>query len=67
MLAREDQKLKARIAKLATEYKSQVNIDKIVSLVYSSLNAIRVEELWDRSGEAPNGYIDPTEMALGNV
>jgi len=36
------QKLKARIAKLVAEYISQVNIDKMVSLVYLSLNAIRV-------------------------
>lgn len=63
MLAREDQKLKARIAKLAAEYISQVNIDKMVSLVYLSLNAIRVEEVWDRLGETRNRYVDPTEMA----
>lgn len=63
MLVKEDQKIKARIVKLAAEYISQVNIDKIVSLVYSSLNAIRVEELWDRSGATRNGYVDPSEMA----
>lgn len=33
ILAKEDQKIKARIAKLATEYISQVNIDEIVSPV----------------------------------
>ena len=35
----------------------------MVSLGYLSLNAIRVEEVWDRLGETRNRYVDPTEMA----
>lgn len=35
----------------------------MVSLVYLSLNAIRAEQVCDRSGETRNGYVGPTEMA----
>ena len=31
--------------------------------VYSELEGIEVEEVWDRSGSKRDGYIDPGEMA----
>ena len=62
-LAREDQKIAKRIEQIALEYLEDVDIEDIAFEVYYALDHIEVEEVWDRSGNTRDGYVDPTEMA----
>ena len=63
LLAREDQKIAKRIEQIALEYLEDVDIEDIAFEVYYALDHIEVEEVWDRSGNTRDGYVDPTEMA----
>ncbi len=63
LLAREDQKIAKRIEQIAIEYLESVDIEDIAFEVYFALDSIEVEEVWDRSGNTRDGYVDPTEMA----
>ncbi len=62
-LAKEDKELAKRIEQLALEYLSNVDVESVADEVYSELDCIDVEELWDRSGSTRDGYVDPGEMA----
>lgn len=61
-LAMEDAEIAKRIERLATEYLADVDVEEIADLVYSELDTIDVEDVWDRSGKTRHGYIDPSEM-----
>ena len=63
LLAREDREIAKRIEQIAIEYLEDVDIEDIAFEVYFALDGIEVEEVWDRSGNTRDGYVDPTEMA----
>lgn len=62
-LAKEDKEIAKRIQQLAMEYLSDVDVEGVADEVYSALDFIDVEELWDRSGSTRDGYVDPGDMA----
>ena len=70
ILYAEDEKIAGRIERIAHKYLSEVDVDGIAEDVYTQLDDIEVEELWDRSGPDREGYSEPGEMAyemLGEI
>jgi len=63
-LAKEDAKLKKQIEWQAEQLLMQVDIEEICEAVYSDLDILYVEDLWDRSGAHRDYYISPEEMAV---
>ena len=63
-LANEDKGIKTIIEKIATEYLSDVNLEDIAEEVFSELDSLYVEDLWDSSGDRSDGYIEPHERAM---
>ena len=62
-LAREDDRLAARIAEVATSYLSNVDPEEIALDLYDELDVLKVEEVWDRAGPKRHGYVEPQEVA----
>jgi hypothetical protein len=62
-IADEYPNIAARIEQLALTYLSDVDIEEVTDQVYSELNFIDVEDVWDRSGSTRDGYVDPSEAA----
>ena len=62
-LARDDEALAARIAEVATAHLSEVDPEDVAIVLYSELDALAVEEVWDRAGPTRHGYVDPGEAA----
>jgi hypothetical protein len=62
-LARDDEHLAARIAEIATACLSGVDPEDIAAVLYDELDALEVEEVWDRAGPTRHGYVDPGEAA----
>ena len=62
-LAREDEALAARIVEIAPAYLSEVDPGEVAFDLYDELNALEVEEVWDRAGPTRRGYVDPGEAA----
>ena len=63
ILAREDDQLAMRIAEIAMTYLSDVDADEIAGALYGELDALEVEEVWDRSGKTRHGYVETQEAA----
>ena len=63
ILAREDDRLGARIAEIATSYLSSADPEEIALDLYAELDALDVEEVWDRAGATRHGYIDTQKVA----
>jgi len=63
-LARSDPKIKKRIEKEAEEILKDIDVEGICEEVYSALDGIDVEELWERSGASRHGYSAPQDMAV---
>lgn len=63
-LANSDEELARRIAEMAIAQLSQVDPEEVASALYDGLNALEVEEVWDRAGETRYGYVDPSEAAF---
>ena len=63
ILACEDDRLAIRIAELATSYLSDVDAEDVADTLYVELDALKVEEVWDRSGKTRHGYIETQEAA----
>ncbi|MEA3497184.1 MAG: hypothetical protein U9R42_14245 [Bacteroidota bacterium] len=66
-LAKEDKSIRVKIEQLAKEYLSEIDLDSIAEEVYSELDSLYVEDLWDSSGSTSNGYIEPHERAFEMV
>lgn len=66
-LVREDPLLKRRIESLALKYLEQVELREVIDEVYSTLECLEVEELWNSSGSTQYGYIQPGERAYEMV
>ncbi len=62
-LARDDEKLAARIAEIATAHLSEVDPEDIAFELYHELDDLEVEEIWDRAGESRHGYVSPGKAA----
>lgn len=62
-LVKEDKNLKKRVEQLAKKYLSEIDLDSIAEEVYSDLDFLDVEELWDSSGSTRYGYIEPHERS----
>jgi hypothetical protein len=61
--ADEDARISKRIDELALEYLIEVNPDHIAESVFSDLDHLAVEDVWDNSGGTRDGYVDPNELA----
>ncbi len=61
-LADEDAKISKRIDELALEYLIKVDPDDIAENVFSDLDSLAVEDVWDNSGGTRDGYVDPNEL-----
>jgi hypothetical protein len=59
-----EEPLRARIVKMAKASLSKVDANEVADDVFSSLNSILVEDLWDNSGKTRWGYHEPTEVAF---
>lgn len=62
-LADEDAKISKRIDELTLEYLVEVDPDQIAESVFSDLDDLAVEDVWDNSGSTRDGYVDPNELA----
>ena len=62
-ISREDDQLAARIVEKATLYLSNVDPAEVAAALYAELDALEVEEVWDRAGPKRHGYVDPGEAA----
>lgn len=60
----DDDKILDRIEQIAKRHLSVLDVDELTDQVYYDLEAIDVEEVWDRSGQKRHGYIDPGDMAF---
>ena len=47
-----------------TEYLQAVDSDEIARDVFDTLDAIAVEDVWDRSGRTSHGYTEPAQAAV---
>lgn len=63
-LAKNDPKIGKQIEKEAEKLLKKVDLEEICEDVYSVLDGIDVEELWDRSGASRYGYSSPEDMAV---
>ena len=66
-LVKTDKDLKARVFELAERVIREVSIDEICEEVLYSLDALDVQDLWDRAGPSQYGYTSPDEMAVEMV
>jgi len=62
-LAARDEQLARRIAEIATAHLSEVDPEEVAAVLYDELDALEVEEVWDRAGPKRHGYVDPGEAA----
>jgi len=62
-LAASNQQLARRIAKMGMAYLSKVDAEEVAAALYDELDALEVEEVWDRSGKTRHGYVDTGEAA----
>ena len=62
-LADSDEQLAKRIAEIATAHLSEVDPEEVAAVLYHELDALEVEEVWDRAGPTRHGYVDPGEAA----
>ena len=66
-LASSDKQLARRIAEIATAHLSEVDPEEVAVVLYDELDALEVEEVWDRAGPKRDGYVAPSEAAYGMV
>jgi len=62
-LADSDEGLARRIAEIATAHLSEVDPEDVAAVLYDELDALEVEEVWDRAGRTRYGYVEPGEAA----
>jgi hypothetical protein len=61
ILSNEDKNLAKRIEDLFVQKAHEVDVESIASDVFSDLDFLDVEDLWDRSGSTRDGYVDSGE------
>lgn len=62
-LARNSPTIKKQIENEAEKVLKKIDVEDICEEVFSTLNGIDVEALWDRSGPSRHGYSGPEDMA----
>jgi hypothetical protein len=62
-LARKDETLAAHIAEIALACLGDIDPEEIAFDLYEELDALEVEEVWDRAGQTRHGYVDTSEAA----
>ena len=62
-LAHGDDKIAERLESIVEDVLADVDIDDVAEAVFVDLDTIEIEEIWDRSGETRDGYVDPDEEA----
>lgn len=62
-LAASDEHLARRIAEIAMAHLSGVDPEEVADTLYFELDALEVEEVWDRAGPTRYGYVHPGEAA----
>ena len=62
-LAASDEQLARRIAEMAIDHLSKVDPEEVAAVLYYELDALEVEEVWDRAGRTRYGYVEPGEAA----
>lgn len=67
VLASNDPHLAKRIAEIALKYLGQVDPQEEAEVLFTQLDLLEVEEVWDRAGETRHGYDDPGEAAYQMV
>jgi len=62
-LADSDEALARRIVEMALVRLHGVDPEEVAAVLYDQLDALEVEEVWDRAGETRHGYVEPGEAA----
>lgn len=62
-LAASDEALAGRIAALALARIQPVDAEEVAAVLYDELEALEVEEVWERAGRKRQGYVEPSEAA----
>jgi hypothetical protein len=62
-LADSDEVLARRIAEMALARLHGVDPEEVAAVLYDQLDALEVEEVWDRARETRYGYVEPGEAA----
>ncbi|MAF76045.1 MAG: hypothetical protein CMF17_09370 [Idiomarinaceae bacterium] len=62
-LAENDPQLAKRIAQMAHEHIREVDSQDVAADVYSDLDALQVEDVWDQAGSTRHGYVETQEVA----
>ena len=63
MLGQEDTSIKKRIEEIFLHQVQEIEVSEISDEVFSDLDFLDVEELWDRGGSNRDGYTDPVDAA----
>lgn len=63
-LSEKDQNIAQQIEREAEQLLKEIDLEEICEEVYSVLDGIDVEELWDRAGPSRDGYSSPEDMAV---
>lgn len=58
-----DERIATLAAEIAVEQLSSIDPEAIAFELYDQLDALEVEEVWDRAGPTRHGYVDPGEAA----
>lgn len=62
-LAASDEQLANRIAELGLAYLDPVDTGAVAAGLYEDLEALEVEDVWNRSGKTRYGYVETSEAA----
>lgn len=63
ILANEDKKIGKRIQQIATQLITSVDLEEVANNLFSELDSLEVEDLWDQSGSTRYGYVEPCDKA----
>jgi len=62
-LAASDPEIRRKARVIARKLLGDVDVEELAEEVFWELDAIAVEQVWDRSGRKRDGYVDPGEAA----
>ena len=62
-LATSDEALAGRIAEMALAHFDQIDVEEVSADLYDQLDALEIEEVWERAGRKRHGYVETGEAA----
>jgi hypothetical protein len=62
-LVASDEQLARCIAKMSLARLSELAPEEVAAVLYDELDALEVEDVWDRAGQTRHGYVEPGEAA----